>query len=187
MALGTLVDSDVLLDVFTDDERWGHWSRQHLASAFDAGSVAINPLIFAELSIGFERIEDLDDALPHRIEREDLPWEAAFLAGRGFLQYRRGGGVRRSPLPDFYIAAHAAISGRVLLTRDRSRYLDVLPTSNSSHPNDRSQTVWRGCASVDASWPMRQQRSPPARASPQSHRRLRSWWSRSRRRSPAMQ
>lgn len=128
MALGTLVDSTVLLDVFTDDPRWGGWSAEHLARAFDAGAVAINPLIFAELSVGFERIEDLDGALPDSIEREDLPWEAAFLAGRCFLQYRRSGGARRSPLPDFYIAAHAATSGRALLTRDRPRYLHLLPT-----------------------------------------------------------
>jgi predicted nucleic acid-binding protein len=127
VALGTLVDSNVLLDVFTDDEHWGAWSAEHLASAFDAGSVAINPLIFAELSVGFDRIEDLDQALPGRLDREDLPWEAAFLAGRCFVQYRRGGGPRRSPLPDFYVAAHAAISGRALLTRDRPRYLHLLP------------------------------------------------------------
>jgi predicted nucleic acid-binding protein len=128
MALGTLVDSNVLLDVFTDDTRWGGWSAAHLADAFDAGPVVINPLIFAELSVGFDRIEDLDEALLDRIEREDLPWEAAFLAGRCSLQYRRGGGARRSPLPDFYIAAHAATSGRSLLTRDRPRYLHLLPT-----------------------------------------------------------
>ena len=134
MALGTLVDSNVLLDVFTDDPRWGRWSAAHLADAFDAGPVAINPLIFAELSIGFDRIEDLDTALPGSIEREDLPWEAAFLAGRCFLQYRRHGGARRSPLPDFYIAAHAATSGRALLTRDRPRYLHLLPTLDVISP-----------------------------------------------------
>ena len=127
MALGTLVDSNVLLDVFTGDPQWGEWSAAHLARAFDAGPVAINPLIFAELSVGFDRIEELDEALPGSIEREDLPWEAAFLAGRCFLHYRRSGGARRSPLPDFSIAAHAATSGRVLLTRDRPRYLHLLP------------------------------------------------------------
>lgn len=127
MSLGTLVDSSVLLDVFTEDPRWGRWSAEHLARAFDAGSVVINPLIFAELSVGFDRIEDLQQALPDRVEREDLPWEAAFLAGRCFLQYRRGG-LRRAPLPDFHIAAHAATTGRVLLTRDRPRHLDLLPT-----------------------------------------------------------
>ncbi len=128
MAVGTLVDANVLLDVFTDDPRWGGWSAENLARAFDGGAVAINPLIFAELSVGFERIEDLEEALPDPIEREDLPWEAAFLAGRCFLQYRRHGGTRRSPLPDFYIAAHAATTGRALLTRDRPRHLDLLPT-----------------------------------------------------------
>lgn len=128
MSFGTIVDSNVLLDVFTDDEFWGDWSSVHLASAFDAGPVLINPLIYAELSVGFDRIEDLDDALPDRIEREDLPWDAAFLAARCFLQYRRDGGARRSPLPDFYIAAHAATTGRAFLTRDRPSHLDLLPS-----------------------------------------------------------
>ena len=128
MPVGTLVDANVLLDVFTDDPRWGEWSATHLALAFDAGPVVINPLIFAELSVGFERIEDLDGALPPQVHREDLPWDAAFLAGRCFLRYRQAGGARRSPLPDFYIAAHAAVTGRALLTRDRPRHVDLLPT-----------------------------------------------------------
>lgn len=128
MAFGTIVDSNVLFDLFTDDEQWGDWSAEHLADAFDRGPVIINPLIYAELSVGFARIEDLDAALPERIEREALPWDAAFLAGRVFLRYRRAGGVRRSPLPDFYIAAHAAVSGRALLTRDHPRHLEFLPT-----------------------------------------------------------
>lgn len=127
MSVGTVVDSNVLLDVLTDDARWVDWSAGRLGEAFDRGPVVINPLIYAELSIGFERIEDLDDALPRRIEREALPWDAAFLAGRCFLQYRRRGGARRSPLPDFYIAAHAAVTGRALLTRDRLRHLELLP------------------------------------------------------------
>jgi predicted nucleic acid-binding protein len=135
MPLGTLVDSNVLLDVFTNDPRWGSWSAEHLASAFDAGSVVINPLIFAELSVGFDRVEDLEAALPDRILREALPWEAAFLAGRCVLQYRRLGGARRAPLPDFYIAAHAATTGRVLLTRDRPRHLDLLPTLQVISPD----------------------------------------------------
>ncbi len=127
-AFGTIVDTNVLLDVFTDDPQWADWSAGHLVQAFDRGPVVINPIIYAELAMGFERIEDLDGALPARIEREYLPWEGAFLAGRVFLEYRRRGGAKRSPLPDFYIAAHAAISGRVLLTRDRPRYADDLPT-----------------------------------------------------------
>lgn len=136
MALRTLVDSNVLLDVFTDDPRWGTWSAEQLAQAFDAGPVAINPLIFAELSVGFASIEALDQVLPIDIEREALPWEAAFLAGRCFLQYRRGGGMRRSPLPDFYIAAHAATTHRALLTRDRPRYLHLLPTLDVISPGE---------------------------------------------------
>jgi len=124
---GTLVDTNVLLDVFTDDERWANWSGEQLSRAFDRGPVLINPIIYAELAMGFPRIEDLDEALPVRVEREALPWDAAFLAGRLFLQYRRRGGAKRSPLPDFYIAAHAAVTGRALLTRDRPRTTDGLP------------------------------------------------------------
>ena len=127
MPLGTIVDTNVLLDVFTDDLRWGNWSADALARAFDEGPVIINPVIYAELSVGFTRIEDLDEIIPAGIEREDLPWDGAFLAGRCFLAYRRGGGTRRSPLPDFYIAAHAAVTGRTLLTRDQPRHLHLLP------------------------------------------------------------
>ena len=126
-SFGTIVDTNVLLDVFTDDQQWADWSAEQLAEAFDRGPVVINPIIYAELAMGFARIEDLDAALPGRIGREDLPWEGAFLAGRIFLHYRRRGGAKRSPLPDFYVAAHAAISGRALLTRDRPRYAEHLP------------------------------------------------------------
>lgn len=128
MAQGTLVDSNVLLDIFTDDPHWSDWSAASLARAFDEGPVLINPIIYAELSIGFDRIERLDDSLPDQIQREALPWDAAFLAGQCFLKYRRSGGARRSPLPDFYIAAHAAITGRALLTRDRPRHTELLPS-----------------------------------------------------------
>jgi predicted nucleic acid-binding protein len=121
-AAGVLVDSNVLLDIFTDDPVWASWSAARLAEAFDAGQVIINPLVFAEISVGFDRIETLERALPPQVGREDLPWEAAFLAGKCFIEYRRRGGIRRSPLPDFYIGAHAAVTGRALLTRDASRY-----------------------------------------------------------------
>ena len=126
-AAGVLVDSDVLLDLFTDDPAWAPWSEARLAEAFDAGQVVINPLVYAEISVAFERIETLQAALPEQLGREDLPWEAAFLAGRCFVEYRRRGGVRRSPLPDFYIGAHAAVTGRALLTRDADRYRTLLP------------------------------------------------------------
>jgi len=135
MSFGTIVDSNVLLDLFTNDKLWADWSASKLTIALDAGPVLINPLIYAELSVGFDRIEDLDDALPERIEREDLPWDAAFLAARCFLQYRRLGGTRNSPLPDFYIAAHASTTGRALLTRDRPRHLDLLPSLRVISPS----------------------------------------------------
>jgi predicted nucleic acid-binding protein len=124
---GTLVDSNVLLDVFTEDPRWGPWSQAQLADALDRWPVMIDPIIYAEISISFERIEQLEEALPQELEREALPWEAAFLAGKCFLEYRRRGGARRSPLPDFYIGAHAALTGRALLTRDAGRYRSVFP------------------------------------------------------------
>src|SRR5919201_396535 len=106
---GTLVDSNVLLDIFTEDPRWLAWSEAQLAEALDCGPTLINPIVYAEISIRFERIEELEQALPDEIEREALPWEAAFLAGKCFVEYRRGG-EKRSPLPDFYIGAHAAVT-----------------------------------------------------------------------------
>jgi predicted nucleic acid-binding protein len=124
---GVLVDSNVLLDLFTDDPAWAGWSEARLAEAFDAGQVVINPIVYAEVSVAFERIETLDSALPEQLGREDLPWEAGFLAGKCFVAYRRRGGSRRSPLPDFYIGAHAAVTGRALLTRDAGRYRTLLP------------------------------------------------------------
>ena len=126
---GTLVDSNVLLDVFTEDAKWGDWSAAMLAEAARTGLLAINPVIYAEVSTRFERIEDLDEALPAGYYRRlPLPFEAAFLAGQCFLKYRRRGGERRSPLPDFYIGAHAALAGLTLLTRDGKRYRSYFPT-----------------------------------------------------------
>jgi predicted nucleic acid-binding protein len=117
----------VLLDIFTDDPRWREWSETQLAEALDRGPALINPIIYAEISISFERIEELEHALPLELEREALPWEGAFLAGKCFVEYRRRGGERRSPLPDFYIGAHAALTGRTLLTRDPGRYRSSFP------------------------------------------------------------
>jgi predicted nucleic acid-binding protein len=124
---GVVVDSNVLLDLFTDDPVWARWSEARLAEAFDAGQVVINPIIYAEISVAFDRIETLDSALPLQLAREPLPWDAAFLAGKCFVEYRRRGGARRSPMPDFYIGAHAAVTGRALLTRDAGRYRTLLP------------------------------------------------------------
>ena len=123
-----LVDSNVILDIVTEDVRWLGPSSARLAGLAGDHSFVINPIIYAEVSIGFERIEDLEAALPAEFfRREDLPWEAAFLAGKCFLKYRRAGGTRRSPLPDFYIGAHAAVGGMPLLTRDATRYRTYFP------------------------------------------------------------
>jgi predicted nucleic acid-binding protein len=124
-----LVDSNVLLDVLTEDATWYSWSSAALAAAADRKSLAINPLVYAEVSVGFERVEELDEALPPQtFLRLPLPWAAAFLAGKCFLSSRRAGGERHSPLPDFYIGAHAAVEGMTLLTRDPARYRTYLPT-----------------------------------------------------------
>lgn len=126
---GTLVDSSVLLDVMTEDQDWVDWSSAMLQQAADDGPLVINPIVYAEVSVRFTSLEDLNDALPHHYYRRvPLPWEAGFLAGHAFLKYRRGGGARRSPLPDFYIGAHAAVAGYSLLTRDGRRYRDYFPT-----------------------------------------------------------
>ena len=123
-----LVDSNVLIDVLTDDPKWCDWSADQIERLGDDSVLAVNPIIYAEVSVGFERIEELEDALPSTFfARLPLPWEAAFLAGKCFLEYRRSGGLRRSPLPDFYIGAHAAISGLRLLTRDGNRYRSYFP------------------------------------------------------------
>lgn len=125
----TLIDSCVLLDVITGDKTWADWSADRIADAFDEGRVVINPLIYAEVSVGYATVEELDELLPAAdYEREPLPYLAGFAAGKAFLQYRRGGGQKRSPMPDFYIGAHAAIAGYRLLTRDVSRYRTYFPT-----------------------------------------------------------
>lgn len=123
-----LVDSNVILDVVTDDPQWGAWSSKAIAREADGAILVINALIYAEVSVGFDAIEALEDALPGDLyRREALPFEAAFLAGKAFASYRRRGGSRRSPLPDFYIGAHAAVAGYRLLTRDAARYRESFP------------------------------------------------------------
>lgn len=124
-----LVDANVLLDVLTDDPQWYAWSAAQLDACAARAELCINPIIYAEVSVGFERIETLDDALSDdAFTRVDLPWEAGFLAGKVYLHYRRAKGARTSPLPDFYIGAHAAIEGMPLLTRDARRYRTYFPT-----------------------------------------------------------
>lgn len=125
----TLIDSNVILDLVTDDPAWGNWSADALSQAADESVLAINPIIFAEVSIRFETIEQLEILLPaNTVERLPLPYEAAFLAGKAFLSYRRRSGTRTAALADFYIGAHAAVAGLRLLTRDPRRYRTYFPS-----------------------------------------------------------
>ena len=123
-----LVDSNVLLDIFTEDRHWLSWSSAALERAANGSRIVINPVIYGEVSVRFERIEELDEALPSgTFEREPIPYEAAFLAGKAFLAYRRRAGTKASPLPDFYVGAHAAVRGYRVLTRDVTRYRAYFP------------------------------------------------------------
>jgi hypothetical protein len=124
----TLVDTNVLFDYLNEDEEWFDWSSAMLGEAAERGTVAINPIIYAEVSVRYDRIDDVEAALPAEFfVRSQLPWEAAFLAAKCFERYRKRGGARRSPLPDFFIGAHAAITGMTLLTRDARRYRTYFP------------------------------------------------------------
>jgi predicted nucleic acid-binding protein len=123
----TLVDANVLLDVLTGDPKWAGWSEQAIATAA-ADGLAINPIILAEVGVRFERSADVDAAVPHdTFERLAIPWAAAHPAGQAYLAYRRRGGGRRAPLSDFYIGAHALVSGLRILTRDAARYRTYFP------------------------------------------------------------
>ncbi len=123
-----LVDSNVIIDVLTKDPSWQAWSEAALSDAADGDDVAINPIIYAEIASGFTTIRELDRCLGAGVFRRlALPYEAGFVAGRAFVEYRRRGGVRTSPLPDFYIGAHAAVAGYGLLTRDARWYAGYFP------------------------------------------------------------
>lgn len=123
-----LVDSNVLLDVMTEDARWFSWSAASIERAADRFRLVVNPVIYAEVSIRYSQIEELDIALSKTMfDREAIPYEAAFLAGKSFVAYRQRGGSKRSPLPDFFIGAHAAVAGYQLLTREAARYRTYFP------------------------------------------------------------
>ena len=127
-ATGTLVDSCILIDVLADDPRWGDWSLQQLDRCGQQAPLVINPLILAEVSPRFERAADLEAALAGLpLVRQALPWDAAFLAGQAFKVYRSALGTKTSPMPDFYIGAHALVNGLQLLTRDAARYRSYFP------------------------------------------------------------
>lgn len=124
----TMVDSCVFLDIFTRDPRWFDWSSEALAQAADVGTIVLNPVIYAEISTRFARIEELEALLPTDVfEYHAVPREAAFLAGKCFLDYRRRGGARTTPLPDFLIGAHAAVTKLAVVTRDERRFRRYFP------------------------------------------------------------
>jgi predicted nucleic acid-binding protein len=124
-----LVDSNVLIDLFVRDSDWYGWSSQALATAAETSRIVINPIVYAEISVRFTRIEELDALLTQTtIAREPLPYEAAFLAGKAYFAYRNLRGAKHSPLPDFFIGAHAAVKEYQLLTRDTARYRNYFPT-----------------------------------------------------------
>ena len=123
-----LVDTNVLLDLFSGDPVWMTRSAAAISSSADEATLVINPIIYAELSVGIASIEQLDQFLGEDFRRDPLPWDAAFLAGKAFLQYRRRGGIKTAPLPDFFIGAHAAVRQMPILTRDPKRYASYFPT-----------------------------------------------------------
>lgn len=132
---GTLVDSCILIDVLANDPVWADWSLDQLDSCGQRGPLIINPLILAEISPRFERAADLEAALAGLpLVREALPWDAAFLAGQAFRVYRQSRGAKTSPMPDFYIGAHALVTGLQLLTRDAVRYKSYFPKLSMMTP-----------------------------------------------------
>jgi predicted nucleic acid-binding protein len=125
----TLVDTNVLLDLVTDNADWAEWSQRQLEAAAVRGPVLINDVVYAELSVGFLRVEEVNDVLAAaQVEVAPIPREALFLAGKVFQRYRAGGGSRTGVLPDFFIGAHAAVAQLPLLTRDVRRYRSYFPT-----------------------------------------------------------
>jgi predicted nucleic acid-binding protein len=132
---GILVDSNIILDVFLNDLKWADWSESKLEEYSIQTSLYINSIIYSEISIGFELIEDLESAISRAgFQVLEIPKEALFLAGKAYVKYKRRKGVKRTPLPDFFIGAQAAVLGLELLTRDVSRYQSYFPTVNLITP-----------------------------------------------------
>lgn len=138
--MSVMMDSCVFLDIFSRDACWYDWSSQALAAAADKGKIVLNPVIYGEISVRFEKIETLDALLPPDVfEYQPLPREAAFLAGKCFMKYRHRGGQKSAPLPDFFIGAHAAVAGLPLITRDPQRFRDYFPGLNLICPEQEHQ------------------------------------------------
>jgi predicted nucleic acid-binding protein len=133
---GVLVDSNVMIDLFLDDPVWADWSESILATLSTETTLFINPIIYSEISMGFKKIEELEAALHHGgFQMLEIPKEALFLAGKAFLKYRKRKGNKTSPLPDFFIGAHAAVYGLDLITRDEKRYRTYFPKLKVISPN----------------------------------------------------
>lgn len=133
----TLVDTNVLLDIATDDPSWAPWSLRQLDAAAIRGPVLINAVVYAELSIGYARIEEVDEVVADvELKLVEMPREALFLAGKAFQRYRARGGAGAGVLPDFFVGAHAAVAGLALLTRDRGRYQTYFPSLDLITPGD---------------------------------------------------
>ncbi len=127
--IGILIDSNVILDLFEEDSDWVEWSEAMLHQYSHTHTMYINPIVYSEISIGFKRIEELEKALSGcGFELIQIPKEALFLAGKTYLKYRRRKGIKLSPLPDFFIGAHAAVDKLELMTRDTLRYKSYFPT-----------------------------------------------------------
>ncbi|MCD6584971.1 MAG: PIN domain-containing protein [Desulfobacteraceae bacterium] len=126
---GLLVDSNIILDIFLNDPHWADWAEYALSNYSAHTTLYINTIIYTEVSVGFERIEDLESSL-HKggFRMLEIPKEALFLAGKAYLKYRKGKGTKKSPLPDFYIGAQAAVLDLDLITRDVNRYRTYFPT-----------------------------------------------------------
>jgi len=124
-----LVDTNVLVDVLTDDPQWSQWSSDAFCACMDHARMVIDTAVYAELAVRYPSVDALEQMISAAgLEREQIPWSAAFLAGKAFEAYRRAGGTRRSPLPDCYIGAHAAATGMRLLTRDGARFRTYFPS-----------------------------------------------------------
>lgn len=132
---GVLIDSCVLLDLFTDDPNWAEWSENILEQYSQTNTLYINSMVYTEISIGFEKVEEIEKAIVELdIKVLEIPREALFLTGKIFLRYRKNKGTKTSPLPDFFIGAHAAVSKFDLITRDTSKYKTYFPQVRLIHP-----------------------------------------------------
>ncbi len=131
---GTVIDSSVLLDLFTEDPTWREWSQARLVEAAQRGSLILNAVVLAEIAPRFSHVEALRDAMPSMSVVEEIPLAASFLAGHAHANYCRSGGDRQAILPDFLIGAHAAVTGRPLLTRDPTRIQSYIPGTDLISP-----------------------------------------------------